>query len=161
MQGKKFDSGKPDWSLLPLKTLKPVVQVLTFGARKYSRGNWKHVPDAKNRYYAAAMRHIEDYQDGTLLDEESGHPHLAHAICCLIFLLWFEDNANKLSNGQVAANKNSNRRGGDDQVLSSGQELHQPPYNSLEHRGVQRHSRIPRWLQSLLPKSSVDTSDKE
>jgi len=43
MNGVKYDSGKPDYTLLPLDALEQVVEVLTFGAAKYDRDNWKKV----------------------------------------------------------------------------------------------------------------------
>lgn len=89
--GRKYDSNKPRYSLLPENTVHNVIQVLEYGAVKYEPGNWKHVPDARTRYYDAAMRHIDDWWNGSEIDEESSLPHLAHAICCLLFLLWFDD----------------------------------------------------------------------
>lgn len=87
--GRKFDGGKPDWSLLDLNILTDTVSVLTFGAKKYARDNWKYVNDAQHRYHAALIRHLAAYQSGEYTDPESGLPHLAHAMCCLIFLSWF------------------------------------------------------------------------
>lgn len=85
--GKKADEGKLDWALLPLPPTEEVIKVLMFGAAKYSPHNWKRVPDSQRRYYNAACRHITAWQQGELLDKESGKHHLAHAICCLMFLL--------------------------------------------------------------------------
>ena len=90
IKGRKFDDGKLDWSLLPLEPIEDVVDVLTFGAKKYDRDNWQQVPDARNRYYAAAMRHLTAWFKGEETDPESGKPHLAHAQCCLIFLGWLD-----------------------------------------------------------------------
>lgn len=89
--GRKHDSNKPRYSLLPENTVHNVIQVLEYGAVKYEPDNWKYVPDARTRYYDAAMRHIDDWWNGSEVDEESSLPHLAHAICCLLFLLWFDD----------------------------------------------------------------------
>lgn len=89
--GRKHDSNKPRYSLLPENTVHNVIQVLEYGAVKYEPGNWQHVPNARTRYYDAAMRHIDDWWNGSEIDEESSLPHLAHAICCLLFLLWFDD----------------------------------------------------------------------
>lgn len=89
--GRKYDSNKPRYSLLPENTVLNVVQVLEYGAIKYEVNNWQKVPDARTRYYDAAMRHIDDWWNGSEIDEESSLPHLAHAICCLLFLLWFDD----------------------------------------------------------------------
>ena len=93
MDGEKFDQGKPSWSLLPQHTTREVVNVLTFGAAKYDRENWRKVPQLQLRYYDAAMRHIDAYRGGEQLDPESDLHHLAHAICCLMFMV--EDQAIK------------------------------------------------------------------
>jgi hypothetical protein len=87
MEGRKDDQGKPDWSLLDLSVVESVVKVLTHGAKKYDRENWRKVPDARNRYFAACLRHLKAWQSGEILDSESGENHLAHATCCLIFLM--------------------------------------------------------------------------
>ena len=89
-QGVKFDSNKPQWSLLPFEALEEVVEVLTFGAQKYAPDNWKYVPDANARYMDAAFRHMAQYMQGEQYDEETGNNHLAHAMCCLLFKLWFD-----------------------------------------------------------------------
>lgn len=90
--GFKADKGKPDWSLLDLKALTGCVEVLTFGAEKYARDNWKKVPDGKNRYFAALMRHLTAWQSGEKVDPESGKSHLDHAMCNLYFLKNFDEN---------------------------------------------------------------------
>lgn len=89
--GRKHDSNKPRYSLLPSGTVNQVIQVLEYGAVKYEIDNWQRVPSARTRYYDAAMRHIDDWWNGSEVDEESSLPHLAHAICCLLFLLWFDE----------------------------------------------------------------------
>lgn len=89
--GRKHDSNKPRYSLLPTGTVNQVIQVLEYGAVKYEIDNWQRVPSARTRYYDAAMRHIDDWWNGSEVDEESSLPHLAHAICCLLFLLWFDE----------------------------------------------------------------------
>lgn len=88
--GRKFDQEKPDWSLLDLDVVQKVVEVLTFGASKYSRNNWRLLADPQDRYLAACLRHITAWQKGEKIDEESGLPHLAHATCCLVFLMCFD-----------------------------------------------------------------------
>jgi hypothetical protein len=84
-KGIKHDQGKADWSLLPFDVMDDVVQVLTFGAEKYDRYNWKNVETI--RYQAAALRHISSYMQGDTTDDESGYPHLVHAIVNLMFIL--------------------------------------------------------------------------
>lgn len=88
--GRKADSSKPRWSLLPEDTIADVIDVLEFGAKKYQVDNWQHVPDARTRYYDATMRHIEAWWRGEKNDVESGLHHLSHAVCCLLFLMWFD-----------------------------------------------------------------------
>ena len=88
--GVKYDKDKPQWSLLPFKALKEVVDVLTYGAKKYAPDNWKKVPNAKQRYIDAGFRHFTAYAAGEKLDPETGKSHIAHAICCLLYLLAFE-----------------------------------------------------------------------
>ena len=88
LQGMKYDDNKPRWGLMPRGVLTQVVQVLTYGAKKYSDDNWMKVEPP--RYYDALMRHVDAWRNGEKLDEESGCHHLAHAACCVLFLLWFE-----------------------------------------------------------------------
>ena len=96
--GRKDDSNKPRYSLLPTGTINQVVQVLEYGASdKYEVDNWQKIPDARRRFYDAAMRHIDAWWSGEIIDIDkegvkgSQLPHLAHAICCLLFLLWFDN----------------------------------------------------------------------
>ena len=84
--GRKFDGGKLQFGLLPTNALKATVEILTFGAEKYEPDNWKYVPDAKRRYFDAMERHVWAWKSGEQNDPESGKNHLAHAICCLMFL---------------------------------------------------------------------------
>ena len=86
-EGRKFDQGKPQYGLLPPEALADVVAVLTYGANKYAPENWRKVENAHSRYFDAAQRHLWAYQRGEDADPESGFPHLAHAACCLLFML--------------------------------------------------------------------------
>ena len=89
-EGRKSDAGKPRLSLLPWRAVQQIVAVLEFGAAKYGADNWQRVPGARQRYFDAAMRHLLAWWDGERLDAESGLPHLAHAGCCILFLLWYD-----------------------------------------------------------------------
>ena len=93
--GVKFDIDKPQWTLVPFEALNEVVEVLTIGAKKYAPDNWKIVPKAEERYIDATFRHLVAWSGGEKKDLETGKSHLAHAICCLLFLLWFEKDATK------------------------------------------------------------------
>lgn len=96
--GKKFDQEKARWDLLPLGPIKEAVEVMTLGVKKYGVNNWQHVKGGINRYYAALWRHLEAWRMGERFDQESGKRHLAHALCCLLFIMCidtFKENKNK------------------------------------------------------------------
>jgi hypothetical protein len=98
--GRKFDGNKLEYGLLPPFALEETVKVLTFGAQKYERDNWKRVPDSKRRYFDALQRHVWAWKQGEQIDPESGLHHLAHAMCCLMFL-YEHDIMYSLNNGDV------------------------------------------------------------
>lgn len=90
-QGVKYDSEKLRWSLIPYESIKETIKVLMYGGDKYPEDdNWKRVPHARERYYNASLRHITIWFHGEKYDPETGFHHLAHAVCCLLFILWFE-----------------------------------------------------------------------
>lgn len=93
IQGRKNDDGKDRWSLLPMRAAKTIVRVLMHGAEKYADENWRHVSDGRRRYYEATLRHVVAWWEGEANDPDSGLPHLAHAACCLIFLMELEAGA--------------------------------------------------------------------
>ena len=88
-QGRKADEGKLPWALLPFDAIKQVVEVLHFGKKKYDARNWEKGIDY-DRCFSAAMRHMTAWWEGETNDPESKLHHLAHAICCIMFLLAFE-----------------------------------------------------------------------
>jgi hypothetical protein len=85
----KFDDDKLPVNLLSSEALLQTAAVLKFGADKYAEHNWR-AGFAWSRPLAAAMRHIMAFNDGEDKDPESGLSHLAHAMCCIMFLLEFE-----------------------------------------------------------------------
>lgn len=88
--GRKFDNDKPQFNLVPPKALIETVKVLTYGAQKYAPDNWRKVPEAKTRYFSAAMRHLWSWAKGETKDPETGISHLAHALCSIMFMLELE-----------------------------------------------------------------------
>lgn len=91
-EGKKYDTGKLRWELVPKGVMSLVVKVLTNGALKYSDNNWQKVRPFRERYYGAMKRHIDAWWEGEILDPDDGVHHLAHAICCAMFLIWGDNN---------------------------------------------------------------------
>jgi len=86
-EGRKDDAEKPRFDLVPPRALTAVARVLTLGARKYAPDNWRRVEGRRERYFAAAMRHLWAWWTGEDRDAETGESHLAHAACCVLFLL--------------------------------------------------------------------------
>ena len=94
--GRKFDGGKLQYGLVPPLALRETVKVLTYGAEKYEPDNWRRVPDGPRRYFDAAQRHIWAYKTGEVNDPETNINHLAHAICCLMFMLDLDESEYEL-----------------------------------------------------------------
>lgn len=86
-QGRKYDSGKLRYDLIPVLALEDMVKGLTFGTIKYDDNNWVKVPNGRKRYLAAAMRHIQEYRKGVLWDEEQDIHHLSAAMNNLSFIV--------------------------------------------------------------------------
>lgn len=85
-KAKKYDNHKPDYSLVPKEAIDAIARVMTFGAYKYGRHNWRAGLEY-SRLIAACMRHITAFNEGEDNDPESGDNHLAHALVCLAFLI--------------------------------------------------------------------------
>jgi hypothetical protein len=85
----KFDENKLPLHLLSTEAMNQTAAVMAFGAEKYAAHNWRK-GFAWSRPLAAAMRHITAFNAGEDKDPESGLSHLAHAACCIMFLLEFE-----------------------------------------------------------------------
>ncbi len=84
----KFDSGKPNMALLPIRPLKEVAEVLTLGAEKYGANSWREGdPINWSRHYAGIQRHLMQFWSGEDFDDETGKNHLAHAAAGILFFL--------------------------------------------------------------------------
>ena len=83
--GARYNAGKPDMSLIPLCTLEDEAKVWAYGKQKYAAWNWAKGMDWSVPL-ACALRHLSKWQAGEENDEESGLPHLAHAMCNLRML---------------------------------------------------------------------------
>lgn len=93
----RYNEGKPEYSLIDLPSLEGCAQVLAFGAKKYSRNNWKKgfpISSILN----SMLRHIAALQDGEEIDPESGLPHIGHIQCNALFL-GCKNNTNDLKDG--------------------------------------------------------------
>ena len=74
-----------DWTTKPwLLDQSPLQLVMVVSSS--TANNWKIVPDSKRRYFDALQRHLWAWKEGEQIDPESNKHHLAHAMCCLMFL---------------------------------------------------------------------------
>ena len=82
---------KTRFDLVPFESIGEIADVLGIGARKYSANNWCRGTEW-SRYFAALCRHIFAWWRGEDNDPETGKSHLAHAGCCLLFLMEYQRN---------------------------------------------------------------------
>jgi len=107
LEGRKDDTGKLPWHLLPGDALEEIVKVLQFGANKYAERNWE-AGMKWSRPFAALMRHMWAWWKGEQLDKETGLSHLAHAGCCILFLLAYSVR-NKQGDDRPKENENATK----------------------------------------------------
>lgn len=99
--GRKDDSGKLRWDLLPPDAMDKVIEVYGIGAGKYGDNNY--LKGMKwSRVFAAMMRHSWKWWRGETYDQEDGQHHLSSVVWCALTLLTYElrtigeDDRNKL-----------------------------------------------------------------
>ena len=97
LKGIKHDSDKVLMGCIPPTAEVLLGMVLTYGAQKYSRENWRLIDNLEDRYMDACLRHINLHRRGEEVDPESGLPHLGHAATCLMYLLEVSDKAYELN----------------------------------------------------------------
>jgi len=97
-EGRKYDSNKARWDLLPIEQVEKMVQVLTMGSVKYGDNNWQNLESGVERYYAALMRHLVAWRKGEENDPESGLPHLAHCMTNIVFIMHLQNPFNLTHN---------------------------------------------------------------
>jgi len=88
-QAIKYDSEKIRVELLPYNALLEIAKVMTIGATKYGDNNWRKGM-LWSRLYGACLRHLIAWYEGQDRDEETGLLHLAHAGCCILFLITYQ-----------------------------------------------------------------------
>lgn len=88
-QGRKHDSGKPRWDLLPAGPLLKLVEVYTIGAAKYDDRNWENGL-RWGRVFRALLSHAFKWWAGEQNDQEDGQHHLASVAWCAMALMQYE-----------------------------------------------------------------------
>lgn len=84
-------------SLLPTVALREEAKVWQFGAKKYSRDNWKKLWGDKtiNTCMDSLLRHAFSILEGEDIDNESGLYHAAHIRCNAAMILEYYDRLEK------------------------------------------------------------------
>jgi hypothetical protein len=77
---------------LPMATVPPALlhyaaMAFADGAAKYGPFNWREKKVSASIYYEACLRHLMAWFDGEEVAEDSGVPHLAHAVACVAILI--------------------------------------------------------------------------
>ena len=119
----RYNNNKPQWSLIDFKSLLPLIDVLEYGAHKYSifindfdeeiRGseiskdnvyklhlkssgkeNWKLGLD-KKEILESLMRHLISLMDGEEYDNESKLHHIGHVMANAMFYSYYLNNGQK------------------------------------------------------------------
>lgn len=88
-QAVKYDQQKTEYHYMSSIAIEQLNKVLSFGAKKYAAHNWRGGMKW-TRVVSAALRHLFAWLGGETYDKETGLNHLAHCMCCLMFLLEFE-----------------------------------------------------------------------
>ena len=83
----QFGVKKVPLHLVPPVAIQHEAMAFALGAQKYGPYNWRNHKITTSVYIAACLRHVQKFQDGEDLDEESGRHHLGHARACLAMLL--------------------------------------------------------------------------
>ena len=92
---------KPRIDLIPPASLIYQSLAMGLGADKYGAYNWRSKKVKMTIYLAAAMRHILSILDGQDDDDESGSPHIGHALACLGILADAKETGNLIDDRPV------------------------------------------------------------
>lgn len=90
-QGLRYNENKERWSLVDFESLKPMVKVLEFGAKKYGDHNWKKGLKT-TEITESLLRHLTSYLNGEDNDKETGLPNAGHILCNAMFLSYMMQN---------------------------------------------------------------------
>jgi hypothetical protein len=91
MKGNKYYAGKSRIDLVPPSAIIAAARVFTYGAQKYGAHDWES-GIAVSRLYAAAQRHLLAYWSGEDTDDDSGLPHIDHALANLCMIIGLREN---------------------------------------------------------------------
>lgn len=89
-KGPKDDTGKQQWHAMPLVIIEPLADAFNAGVKKYEKFSClKPFDNADERFFNAAMRHLEACQlDPLAKDEETGCYHAAQVAFSILMRLY-------------------------------------------------------------------------
>ncbi len=92
----RFNSGKPDWSLMEEDAFEVMIRVLEAGAKKYSADNWKKGRPSKEKMldtWNSTFRHLKEIKKGIksgdpkdIYDLDLGINHIGNLMCNAMFM---------------------------------------------------------------------------
>ena len=75
--------------LMPYRVINSMADIYLYGCKKYDENNWKKGM-LWGKIFGAFNRHAGKWFGGEEFDDESGMPHLGHALWQLFGLRWYE-----------------------------------------------------------------------
>ncbi len=87
--GRKYDTNKLRYDLIPVIPWGEVASVYTMGAKKYTDRNWEH-GITWSRIYGALQRHANAYWGGETHCSIDKQHHLSSVVWCALTLMEFE-----------------------------------------------------------------------
>lgn len=99
-EARRYNTGKPKYSLLDKEFLEEFTKVMTYGYNKYTtkddqgnvlstgRDNWRKGLSWSDTI-DSLNRHLAEFRDRELFDSESGLHHMAHIACNAMFLHYY------------------------------------------------------------------------
>lgn len=103
--GTKYDSERPDMSLLSSFAIEELAKALTVGKKKYAAHNWRKGISI-SRLIAAALRHTFALLRGEDKDPETGLYHASQVMCNMMFILETMKYHSEMDDRFVVVNRN-------------------------------------------------------
>lgn len=88
-EGRKYDTGKLRYDLVPEYPMRKLAEVYTIGAVKYGDRNWEH-GILWCKIFGALMRHAWAWFRGQSVDPDNGQHPLASVAWCSFTLMEYE-----------------------------------------------------------------------
>ena len=80
----RYNTGKPKWHLVHMKSLEPMIRVLEAGAEKYAPFNWQ-LPMSRADILDSMQRHLGALIDGEFIDPDLKLHHIGNLMCNAMF----------------------------------------------------------------------------